>query len=108
MVHGPLCAVPPSGGAKRNAALSGSPFLALALMIGSVNALLRCESPAQPLPGALRYRGAKVYRVSRPPRRRKSPAIGKGRSFEVCGTVRPVVQIARCTRLILGHRCGPV
>jgi len=34
-------------------------------MIGSVNALLRCESPAQPRPGALRYRGAKVYRVSR-------------------------------------------
>src|SRR5450631_194722 len=55
MVHGPLSAVPASGGggAKRNAALSRSPSLALGLMIGSVTALLRCESPARPLPAAL-------------------------------------------------------
>src|ERR1035438_191516 len=55
MVHGPPSAVP-AGSAeatKRNAALSVSPSLALGLMIGSVNALLRYELPARRLPGAL-------------------------------------------------------
>src|ERR1022692_1441576 len=55
MVHGALSAGTADSGdaANRNAALSGSPSLALGLIIGSVNALLRCESLARRLPMAL-------------------------------------------------------